>query len=318
MSAVTSSAPKYKSCSISRCGKEIYNHDYIEFLVQSGVSIDALVIDLFLDTHSCCYNSIQLPKPEKDYVNRLKKLNSIILTNPPSFYVGSSRRRATYTQKAIGITNHFIGAEIYAYLVERGENPYDILEHLQIADADVKKIIEKTDIPIYDPKDYCRTCEQYIPYREYAGHVYRNERSEGTGHPSLYLHQADLLTKECCRQYVLESYGDDEVKNLYNKGQFNKGIILEQYGDVCISCGESHGSEIFDDSLWLMHRGIPPPVVLNYFGVFELCCRGSLISPFVDVKESSKAKLRKLSYEYSIPPEPVAEFDYEANELPDL
>ncbi len=336
-SIVRSSRPSYSRCQQSKCRAYLLNEDYFYLLIAAGVPERTLSLDMFLDTESCCYQSMISQAPDPDHMNDdeyedtarlrgvLEGLQSIQLRSPPPFVLGKNRKRPTYLKSTEGlkVSQYFVGAEPYFYLVERGHNPEHVLDHLRIMDSrDRATILAHTDRIEYPNEHYCGTCRRYIPYIEYASYVYR----ECAPRELLYLGQSDILTG-CCRDTAASYYPKGTrneiehrrqlVKEAYQEGMIHRGIPIRYVGEkACITCNRA--IDYFEDYDWLVHRGVPSAIALNYFGLFELCCRQNVMNPLVEVPQSSQVRQQIAGYEATIEPEPAVTFDYEANALEDL
>lgn len=321
MSLATSSRPQYGQCSLRPCGKDLLHKDYIAVLVEAGVDQDRLLNDLLIDRDSCCTREIisSLPSSDVEYVERLDKIKSVRLSSPPPFnlsYIGEELRPKFHKNKVGSkITNEFLGAEPYYYLVERGENPTTALYHLGIDEVDFDRILAVTDRP--ETEGECPHCGEHIPHAKFLSVLYRREGAEEFIPPS------DRVSDTCCKDYVmsidLTKEERDEAEELLRHAESRfSGIPVDfESPEVCMSCG-SEDTRHYHDYEWLVHHGIPPVVALNYFGINRLCCRGATMNPIIVPRESMAVNVRRLKQEAAIPPEPIVEYDYESNRLPKL
>lgn len=318
---ITTSRPVYQTCSSIRCGKSVLYQDYINVLAQAGVNVISLMNDMFLNEDTCCGQHILThlpPYAEQEYIDRLDALKDIRLNSPPYFYTSSDEEiRPKYVLgggPGSHPTDRFLGAEPYYYLVERGENPRSILKHLAIDDPeDVRAILSVTDRPAVEYE--CRACGEYIPHHKYATYVYQSGRQEGK-----YLSSPDRL-KPCCREQVSQeilSDRDRDAIEAYTSSNYDltSGIpITNVPAEACVSCGE-RGTEYYHDYSWLVHRGVPSSISINYFGLMRPCCRQHLMNPARGVAESMAVRERRLIQQASMPEEKPIEYDYNAALLP--
>jgi DNA-directed RNA polymerase subunit N (RpoN/RPB10) len=322
MSLITTSRPVYEVCSTRSCGRDLLYQDYINVLAEAGVDKERLRKDLFLDEANCCTREILNNAPESDdeYVDRLARLKSITLIDPPSFYAippgEEARPMYEMDSKRLMKTNEFIGAEPYYYLVERGENPLTILTHLRIDDSrDVLAIMAATDRPATDFE--CQSCGESIPHYKYASHVYKK------GSPSTILEAPDRVIRPCCVETLLSVKLTEEEKKdaelLLNRAkQRFAGIPVDRVPiNACISCG-NQDTKYSTDYEWLVHKGVPSVVALNYFGLNRLCCRQATMNPIIKPRSSKAVIERKTKQMAAIPPEIVTKYDYSAARIAPL
>jgi DNA-directed RNA polymerase subunit N (RpoN/RPB10) len=294
-------------------------------LAEAGVSIDRLLDDLFLSPDTCCVREIVLDVPEvsMDFKNRLDVLKAITLVDPPPYYLISPNEREVrvrYHNTTAGLvpTNVFLGAELYYYLVERGENPATILNHLGIHDRiDRDTILANTDRPSNEFE--CTHCGEYIPHAKFLNYLYTNR----VPRPEELLPPPDLPTQTCCKENILRLRLTDE--EVAEAEVLTEDLISNHPGvplihlahEACTSCGNEDVSK-YNHYEWLVHHGIPPVVALNYFGLRRLCCRQTMMNPRTIVRESQAVLERRLRQESEIPPEPSVDFNYAERRLPRL
>ena len=322
MDIITSSRPVYQTCSNDRCGKSVLYQDYISVLAQAGVNVVELMDHMFLDSSSCCSQHIMShlpPYAEQEYIDRLEVLKEIRLQSPPSFYTASSDEvRPMYVlggAPGSHPTDHFLGAEPYYYLVERGENPRSILKHLDIRDPeDVNVILNATDRPSVEYE--CRACGEYIPHHKYTTYIYQTGKQDDK-----YLSSPDRL-KPCCREQVsqdtLADRDRDAIEAYVSSNDLTSGVPVSNVpAEECVSCG-TRGTGYYHDYSWLVHRGVPSSIAINYFGLMRPCCRQHLMNPARVIAESRAVQERRLIQQATEPEETVIDYDYAAVRLPTL
>jgi DNA-directed RNA polymerase subunit N (RpoN/RPB10) len=291
-------------------------------LAEAGVSPKRLTQDLLLDPASCCTHKIlsEVPKPEEEYVERLEALKAVHLVSPPPFYLTypGEEVRPLYRKTKEGgeVTNAFIGAEPYYYLVERGEKPETVLAHLHITDkADIRTILSITDRPATEFE--CPHCAESIPHARFLSHLYKSRENA-----DILLERPDIV-QDCCRESVVNirlTKDEERMAELQAQSaeeRFSGVPTTKEPLDVCISCGLSDVRNYYDYE-WLVHKGVPSVIALNYFGLYRLCCRQNMINPRIVPSESKALVMRRIQQEGELPAPQVSEFDYQANELPSV
>lgn len=319
MALITSSRPVYEVCSAERCGRYVLYQDYINVLVQAGVDPDRLRRDLLFDD-TCCVRHIfdSLPFADDEYVERLAAIKAVNLRSPPSFY--RTRRneevRPSYSPTGGISTKEFLGAEPYYYLVERGENPRSVLRHLRILDPrDVGSILAVTDRPETDFE--CPACGENIPHYRYASYLRTHGEQE-----EIRLASPDRLSA-CCAEAVTNVRLTPEeeaemAQYIAITEPLNAGLPIEVIpSDVCMSCGDQ-GPSVYHDYSWLVHRGVPSVIALNYFGLHRPCCRQSTMNPSRRVLPSRAVLDRELRQQAEVPQESAIDYDYQRVRLPSL
>lgn len=316
---IASSRPIYQVCSSNRCGRYLLYQDYINILVQAGVSIDRLYQDLFM-TDSCCALQIreEAPEPDQEYVDRLDALKSITLTSPPPFY--RTRRegpvRPSYSPTGGRPTDLFLGAEPYYYLVEIGEDPVNVLRRMQIDDPrDIDAILAVTDQP--ESGFMCPACSEHIPHFKFASYVYMRNEPE-----HVHLASPDRL-RPCCVEavsnVVLDRRDEDAIRTyIASRPPLESGLPIEHDPmEFCMSCGGA-GVDLYHEYSWMVHRGVPSSIALNYFGLYRVCCRGSMMNPPIRVLPSVAVIERAERQRAGVPPETAIDYDYDRVLLPSL
>ena len=320
MSLPISTRPRYEVCTAESCGRYVLYKDYIYVLVEAGVPLDSLLKDLFLDSDECCVQDIITGAPAAlpEYVARLNLLKDIRLQSPPDWYKvdPNSDARVQYHLNAARLvdTDIFLGAELYYYLVERGERPETALEHLGITNpVDIDAIVSVTDRPSNEFE--CEHCGEYLPHAKFLAYLTQSRTSQA------FVPRPDIPVNICCRESIIHLQLTEEEKaeaaELARELEVRSGglpVDLETH-DSCMSCG-LEGVRQYPHYEWLVHHGIPPAIALDYFGLYRLCCRQIMMNPRIVPRVSKAVRERQLHQESEIPLEPTIDFDYEANLLP--
>ena len=321
MSLPTSSRPQYEKCSLRSCGRDVLHKDYVAVLAEAGVDPTRLADDLLLDEESCCTRAIlsSVPAADPEFQERLDAIKAVRLSHPPPFNVSypGEELRPTFHKARTGskVTDFFLGAEPYYYLVERGENPTTVLKHLQIDPRDWDSILAVTDRPENDGE--CPHCGEHIPHYKFLSHLYRKNDAD------VLIPKADRVEDACCRDFVIntklteEERGRAEALVQHVESRFSGIPVDMEAPEACVSCG-SEDTKYYDSYDWLVHHGVPTTVALNYFGLHRLCCRASIMNPIIRPRESKKVTIRRLNQEAAMPAEVKVDYDYEANRLPTL
>ena len=323
MSLTISSRPQYETCSLRSCGKSLLHKDYLAVLAEAGVDPNRLARDLLLNPNSCCTKAIitSAPQPDEEYVERLQALKDIVLYSSPAFYLEYEGQeiRPLYRKTKVGgrVTSAFIGAEPYYYLIERGEKPETALRHLHITDKrDVQQILAVTDRP--STSFECTHCGEHIPHAKFLSHLYRTRP-----HANVLLELPDVPEEDCCRENVRNvRLTEDEERMAELQAQsleqrFSGVPTTNEPLEACTSCGLTDVRNYYDYE-WLVHKGIPPVIALNYFGLSRLCCRQAMMNPRIIPAESKAVIMRTLNQQAELPAAVSSTFDYSSNMLPSV
>lgn len=317
---VKTSRPKYRYC---ECNKVVFYQDYIQVLTEAGVDPYRIIKDLLLK-NDCCLDFIlrSLPQPNPEAEARLRNLKDITLDYPPPFYqsIPGEEIRPLYLPVTKGQpTNKFLGAELYYYLVERGERPETILDKLDIlSPVDRDKILEVTERP--QTSFECVLCGEHFPHYKLLSHIFKKS-SKGYV-PNMYLYPPDIPERQCCVESVvsqkLTPTEEKELDEYLRTSIINSGVPIENVPfEQCFTCG-SEMTKYHRDYAWLVHKGIPSKIALDYFGLNNLCCRGNVMNPRVILQPSMAAKKRQAEQIAAVPPPKVVKFNYEEEALPSI
>lgn len=317
---VKTTRPQVEVC--GTCRRNVFYKDYIYVLVEAGVDANRIMDDLLLP-EGCCKDNIVtgLPIVNREAVERLSSLKSLVLEDPPEFY----QRRQGDEVRPVFIpniadrepTSQFVGAEPYYYLMERGENPNTVLDKLAINDeGDRDAILKVTDRAQSDFE--CLRCGESLPHYKLLSFIYKKRGYD----QSAYIEEPQRITRECCVSSVVShtntAQEDAEAESYLESHVLSSGIALDLVPfEQCMTCGSTR-TQYYKNYAWLTHRGIPNKTAMDYFGLNNICCRSATINPRQVVRESRAKIERRLKQQAEIPDAPRTNFDYSSQALPKL